>query len=134
MLVELNPSKVCFLIVKIREFDIQAEENEGGGSNATDDGFAAVYNEEADGSVQKEVAQFIRAMDIDEKRELVALSLVGRGEFSSAEWTEAMAAAASRPELRSVKAFLENPEISDELEDGLDQLGLSCDDFDQDRL
>jgi hypothetical protein len=134
MLVELNPSKVCFLIVKIREFGIQTGENEGDGSNATDDGFAAAYNEELHGSVQKEVEQFIRAMDVDEKRELVALSLVGRGEFTEAEWKDALAAAASRPELRSVKAFLDNPEISDELEEGLDQFGFNCDDFDEGRL
>jgi 2-phospho-L-lactate guanylyltransferase (CobY/MobA/RfbA family) len=134
MLVDLNPNKVCFLIIKIREFDIQINENEGGGSNASDDDFAVAYNEQPHGSVLKEVEQFIRAMDVDEKRELVALTLTGRGEFTAEEWNEAMKAAASRPELSSVKVLLENPALSDELEEGLEMFGLSCDDFDEKRL
>jgi hypothetical protein len=134
MLDDLNPRKVCFLIVKIREFDIQIDENEGGGSNATDDGFAAAYNEEPHGSVQKEVEQFIQAMDVDEKRELVALTLTGRGEFTESEWKQAMQAAASRPELSSVKVMLENPALSDELEEGLEVFGFSCEDFETGRL
>lgn len=131
MLVELDPSKVCFLIAKIREFDIQAEENEGSDSNATDDGFAAVYDTAPKGSVYKEVAEFIRAMDVDERRELVALSLLGRGEFGTGEWSDALEAAAARPALASVKVMLEDPLLSDELEEGLDMFGLSCDGLDE---
>ena len=45
MLSALSPDKVCFLIVKLREFGVQAEPNLGGGSDATDDQFVAVAGE-----------------------------------------------------------------------------------------
>ena len=80
MLSELSPEKVCFLIVKLREFAVQVEPNLGGGSDATDDNFVAVFNDEANPSVVGEAEGLIEAMNTDEQRELIALSLVGRGD------------------------------------------------------
>ena len=134
MLVELDSDKVCFLIVKIREFDVQVEENLGGGSDASDDKFVAVFNDDPDTSVRKEVEDFIAAMNDDERRELVALSLVGRGDFAKEEWAEAMQTASSAPEPTTAKFLLENPTVSDDLEEGLSLFGLSCADFEADRL
>ena len=134
MLVELNPEKVCFLIVKLREFGVQAEPNLGGGSDASDDRFVAVFNNEADPSVTKEAEGLIAAMNDDEKRELIALSLVGRGDYSKEEWKDAMAAAGSRPG-PTTASFLEgNPTASDDLEEGLSLFGFSCLDYETDRL
>ena len=134
MLVELTPEKVCFLIVKIREFGVQAEPNLGGGSDATDDKFVAVFNEEANPSVVSEAEGLINAMNTDEQRELVALSLVGAGEYAKDEWADAMEAAGSHPE-PTVSAFLlGNPTVSDALEEGLAMYGFSCSDFETSRL
>lgn len=133
MLSELNPEKVCFLITKIREFDVQVEDNTGGGSDAVDDGFVAVFNDDPNTSVRKEVEAFIAAMDVDERRELVALTLVGRGDYAVEEWKDALAAAGSRPEESTAVFLLENPTSSDDLEEGLSLFGLSCEDFEPDR-
>ena len=94
MLSELEPDKVCFLIVKFREFGVQAEPNLGGGSDATDDKFVAVFDNEAEPSVVKEAEGLIAGMSVEEQQELIALSLVGRGDYSKEEWTDAMTAAA----------------------------------------
>lgn len=134
MLVELNPEKVCFLIVKFREFGVQAEPNLGGGSDATDDMFVAVFNNEADPSVAKEAEGLIDAMNVDEQRELIALSLVGRGDYSKEEWGDAMQAAGSHPEPTTAAFLMQNPTVSDALEEGLSLFGFSCADFDEDRL
>ena len=40
---EINSDKVCFVIVKAREFDVQVEGQEADDSNATDDKFASVF-------------------------------------------------------------------------------------------
>ena len=134
MLVELNPEKVCFLIVKLREFGVQAEPNLGGGSDATDDGFVAVFENEADPSSVSEAEGLIEAMNVDEQRELIALSLVGHGDYGKEEWKDAIAAAGSHPEPTISAYLLSNPTVSDDLEEGLSIFGFSCQDFETDRL
>ena len=134
MLSELSPEKVCFLIVKLREFGVQVEPNLGGGSDATDDNFVAVFNDEANPSVVGEAEGLIEAMNTDEQRELIALSLVGRGDYSKAEWHDAMEAAGSHPGPTTSAFLLGSPTISDALEEGLSAFGFSCSDFETDRL
>ncbi len=134
MLVELAPEKVCFLIVKLREFGVQAEPNLGGGSDATDDKFVAVFENEADPSVVSEAEGLIEAMNTDEQRELIALSLVGGGEYAKDEWNDALEAAVSHPEPTTSAFLLGNPTVSDALEEGLSMYGFSCSDFETSRL
>ena len=134
MLVELAPEKVCFLIVKLREFGVQAEPNLGGGSDATDDKFVAVFDNEANPSVVSEAEGLIDAMNTDEQRELIALSLVGAGEYAKEEWDDAMDAAKSHPEPTTSAFLLGNPTVSDSLEEGLAMFGFSCSDFETSRL
>lgn len=134
MLRELDPQNVCFLIVKIREFDVQATPNLGGGSDASDDRFVAVFDNERDPSVKREAEGLIGAMNIDEQRELVALSFVGRGDYAKEEWADVVRAAASHPEPATAAFLLQNPTVSDDLEEGLSIFGLSCEDFSADRL
>ena len=134
MLSELEPDKVCFLIVKLREFAVQAEPNLGGGSDASDDRFVAVFNNEANPSVTQEATGLIEAMNTDEKRELVALSLVGRGDYGKDEWADAMQIASSHPEPTVAEFLMQNPRVSDDLEEGLSIFGFSCDDVEINRL
>lgn len=134
MLAELNPEKVCFLIVKLREFGVQAEPNLGGGSDASDDKFVAVFNEEREPSVINEAQGLIGAMSVEEQQELIALSLVGRGDFGPDEWTDAMQSAASHPQPTTSAFLMQNPTVSDDLEEGLSLFGFSCTDFESDRL
>ena len=133
MLSELNPEKVCFLIVKLREFGVQAEPNLKG-SDASDDKFVAVFDNEANPSVTQEAEGLIEAMNTDEQRELIALSLVGRGDYSKEEWRDALSAAASHPEPTTAAFLMQNPTVSDALEEGLSIFGFSCADFDEGRL
>lgn len=134
MLSELEPEKVCFLIVKLREFGVQAETNLGGGSDASDDRFVAVFNNEVNPSVVSEAEGLIEAMNSDEKRELIALALVGRGDYAKEEWPDALAAASSHPAPTTASYLMGDPKISDELEEGLGLFGFSCLDFETGRL
>ena len=134
MLVELNPEKVCFLIVKLREFGVQAAPNLGGGSDASDDKFVAVFDNEAEPSVNEEAKGLIEAMNVDEQRELIALELVGRGDYDKGEWADALQAAGSHPEPTVAEYLLGIPTASDDLEEGLSIFGFSCEDLEIDRL
>ena len=134
MLSALATDKVCFLITKLREFGVQAEPNVGGGSDASDDGFVAVFTDEANPSVVSEAEGLIQGMNVEEQQELIALSLVGRGDYAKEEWTDAMTAAASHPEPTTSAFLMQNPTVSDALEEGLSLFGFSCLDFETDRL
>lgn len=127
MLSALDPQKVCFLIVKIRAFDVQAEPDIGGGSDAADDQFMSVYENRADPSVVSESEGLIDGMNVDEQRELIALGLVGRGEYAKEDWASALRAAGSHPEPTTSAYLLADPLISDALEEGLSMFGFTCD-------
>jgi hypothetical protein len=133
-MLNLNADKVCFVIVKVRELDVQSEEATGDSSNDADDGFASVYTERADSSVRKELVEFIGAMDEDEQRELIALYLIGGEDYSIEEWEDALAAASSHPQRSTAAFLLASPSLSDQLEEGLSLFGLSCADFETGRL
>ena len=131
---DINPDKVCFVIIKAREFDVQDEGLEADDSNATDDNFASVFAPEKDDSVRKELKEFIDSMDEDEQCELVALCWVGRGDFSPEEWKIAVAEARSRREASTADYLIGIPLVSDFLEEGLSRFDLSCEGFEIGRL
>jgi len=130
MLSELNPDKVCFLIEKLHEFGVETEVPSGNSSNASDDGFVAVYVDSPDQSVRKEIEGFIGAMNDDEKRELIALSMIGSGEYQKEEWPELLKEASLHPEATTAAYLLEIPSAADQLEEGLSIFDLDCKNFD----
>jgi len=130
---DINSDKVCFVIIKSREFDIQ-EELDADDSNASDDHFMRVYADTKEDSVRKEMKQFIESMDEDEQCELVALCWIGRGDFSPNEWKIAVAEARSRRQGSTADYLIGIPLVSDHLEEGLSKFDLSCQGFEVGRL
>src|SRR3546814_15793239 len=65
-------------------------------------------------------------MNDDEQAELVALTWLGRGDFTADEWSEALAAARERDTGPTSAYLLGIPILADYLEEGLSQFGLSC--------
>lgn len=132
---DINPDKVCFVIVKAREFDVQDEDLEADdSSNPSDDKFVSVFSAEKDDSVRKELKSFIESMDEDEQCELVALCWIGRGDFSAAEWKIAVAEARGRRQGSTADYLLGTPLVSDFLEEGLSKFDLSCEGFESGHL
>jgi hypothetical protein len=130
MLTELNSDKVCFLIAKLHEFGVETEVPVGNSSNASDDGFVAVYIDSPDQSVRREIEEFIGAMNDDEKRELIALSMIGSGEYQKEEWPELLKEASGHPEATTAAYLLGIPNAADQLEEGLSMFDLNCEGFD----
>ena len=73
-------------------------------------------------------------MNVDEQRELIALGLVGHGDYAKEEWADALQAAGSHPEPTVAEYLLGIPTISDDLEEGLSMFGFSCEDMEVGRL
>jgi len=122
--------KVCFIIVKAREFDAKDLVTEPDpGSNPTDDGMIAILEDHKDDPVYQEIAAFIGALSEDEQIDLVALAWLGRGDGTIEDWAELRAQATSEHNRRTAQYLLGLPLLPDYLEEGLSLFGRSCESY-----
>jgi hypothetical protein len=131
----ISSEKVCFLIVKAREFDVQDVDTElESGANPSDDRMIDVLEESKDNPVAQEIRVFIAELGEEEKADLIGLMRLGRGDGMMEEW-EALRAEGLREHKGRVAAYLMgDPLLSDYLEEGLSQFGFSCAEFEIGRL
>lgn len=131
----ISSESVCFIIVKAREFDAQdVVTDPDSGSNAADDKMASVLEAHPDDLTQKELVAFINALSDEEQTDLVALLWLGRGDGTVEDWDDLRDEAQRQHNERTAAYLLGEPLLSDHLEEGLSQFGLSCEDFEIDRL
>jgi hypothetical protein len=131
----ISAEKVCFVIVKAREFDAkEAASDPDTGSNPADDMNVDVLEETADDPVQQELTEFIGALSEDEQIDLVALAWLGRDGTGPDDWADARREAARAHNARTATYLLGIPLLADFLEEGLSMLGLSCEEFEIGRL
>ena len=131
----ISPEKVCFIIIKAREFDAKEEANEPDpGSNPSDDKEAAVLEDREDDPVVEELTSLINSLSVDEQIDLVALAWLGRDDYSASDWAEVREEAARAHNERTVSYLLGMPMLGDFLEEGLSMLGYSCEEFEIERL
>ena len=101
----ISSEKVCYLIVKLREFDVaDVETDPDDGSNPADDRMVSVLEDHADNPTAQEIAEAIADLIDDQRADLLGLLRLGRGDGGTDEW------------------------------EALSQLGVSCADFEMDRL
>jgi hypothetical protein len=124
----ISPDKVCYIIVKAREFDAKdVVTDPDDGSNPTDDAMVAVLEDHRDDPVVQEIAAAIFAMTEDEQIDLVTLAWLGRGDGALEDWNELRAEAARVHNKRTASYLLGMPLLADYLNEGLAQFGHSCD-------
>ena len=131
----ISSERVCFLIVKAREFDVQdVAADESSGSNASDDRMVDVLEEHADNPVVEEIRAFVDALDDDAKADLIALMQLGRGDGTFEDWEALRDQGFREHGGRLVNYLLGQPLLGDYLEEGLSQFGFSCAEFEIGRL
>ena len=131
----VSPEKVCFIIVKAREFDAKdIVTDPDPGSNPADDGDVAVLEDHADDPVLQELTGFINALTEDEQIDLVALTWLGRDDYEASDWASVRDEAARAHNRRTASYLLGIPLVSDFLEEGLSMLGHSCKEFEAGHL
>jgi len=133
----ISAEKVCFVIIKAREFDVKDVVTEPeNGSNPADDRMIAVLEDHPDDPVAEELVSFISSLSEDEQIDLVALAWLGRDDNTLEDWPELRAEAArahgSGP-THTADYLLGMPLLGDQLEEALALLGMSCEDFEIDR-
>jgi Protein of unknown function (DUF3775) len=127
--------KVCFVVVKAREFDVKdVVTDPGDASNASDDSMISVLEDHGDDPVADELRGFIGALNEDEQTDLVALTWLGRGDGTIEDWSELRAEAVRAHNKRTAAYLLGMPLLADHLEEALSLFGQSCDDFERGHL
>lgn len=131
----ISSEKVCFIVAKAREFeakDVVTIPDEA--SNPSDDRMIEVLEDRPDDPVFQELRSFIGALSEDEQIDLVALTWLGRGDAGAEGWWELRSEAARAHNRRTASYLLAMPLLPNHLEDGLAELGFSCEEFERENL
>jgi hypothetical protein len=125
----ISPEKVCFIVVKAREFDLQDLAIDlDDSSDSTDPSLVPEPESHSDPTL-RELRAFINALTEDEQIDLVALTWLGRGDGSLDEWDDLREEAARAHNKRTADYLLAKPFLPGHLEEGLAAFGCSCEDF-----
>jgi hypothetical protein len=134
---DINTDKVCFLIVKAREFDVKT----GLDDPDPDNDSSETYNRDelldfTDDPTLQEIKMFVDDLNEDEQIDLVALMWLGRGDYDTSEWEDARTEAirARDEHGHTAEYLLGAPLLGDYLEEALSQFGQSCKDVELSHL
>ena len=129
---EISSDKIGFVILKAREMAAKVAAWDEGATSDHD--AESILEDFSDDATQAELKEFIRDLNEDEQASLVALAWIGRGSFAPEELDEAVATARAERTNRTEDYLLGMPLLPDYLEEGLDRLGYSVEDTEDDAL
>lgn len=86
------------------------------------------------GRAEAELRGFFETLTDEELTDLVAVMWVGRGSFEAEELAEARQTAIAEATVPTPEYLLGSPHLSDHLENGLEALGLSAQDEEDDLI
>lgn len=134
--INVSVEKVCFIIVKAREYDVKVEPHEESdpGSNPSDDADSEVLEDYASDPTLAELRETIMDLNDDEVVDVIAIAWVGRGDFDRSDFQAARDLAMERHRPNSAPYLIGIPTLGDLLEEGLAELGYSCEDTDSAHL
>jgi hypothetical protein len=127
--------KLAYIVTKAREFDAEVPPvDEDSGSNPSDDADRDVLEATADNPTRQELVDAINGLGDPERIELLALTWLGRGDYSTEEWREALEEAGRIHDEKETDYLIGTPLLADYLEEGLSQLCYSLEDFEIGRM
>lgn len=129
---DISTDKIGFIIVKAREIGAKVAAWDDG--DTSDHDADSILEDFSDDATQAELKEFIRDLNEDEQISLVALTWIGRGSFGPEELEDALATARAERTNRTEDYLLGMPLLPDYLEEGLDRLGYSIEDAEDESL
>jgi hypothetical protein len=131
-MLEISTAKVAHVIVRARECDVKVGSWEDRSEYSFRDCDAdSVLENFSNDATRSELMQFISNLNEDEQASLVALAWIGRGSFVAEELDEAIATARSENVNNTEDYLLGMPMLADFLEEGLDKLGYSVEEVEE---
>ena len=129
---DISPTKVGFIIIKAREYDGKVAAWDD--SKTSDHDAESILENFSDDATRTELKTFIADLNEDEQANLVALAWIGRGSYGPDELNEALETARAERVNPTEDYLLGIPMLADYLEEGLDRLGYSVEDAEDDAL
>ncbi|SEN64800.1 Protein of unknown function [Pseudorhodobacter antarcticus] len=105
-MIEISPSKVVQIIFQAREGHVAA----------------------------RELSAFIENLNVDEQAHLTAIAWIGRGSFEVEEYAEALHTARTEKTTPTADYLMGMPHLAENLEAGLDAMGVDVDGEEEDLL
>ena len=118
-MLEISPEKIAHIIIRAREYD--------SGVNAW-----AHSGHRTGHGTQTELAEFIASLNEDEQASLVAVMWIGRDTFGPEDLAEAIETAKAERSSPTEDYLMGEPQLADYLEVGMDALGISPEDAEDD--
>ncbi len=116
----LTPDNALAIAQMARQFDVKVPQSDpDSGSNPSDDMGIDALEFGAHDDLERELVSVISDLNDDEQRDLIALILLGRGDFALEEWIAARAAWTDIGRAKTPRFVINIPLMSDYLEDGL---------------
>jgi hypothetical protein len=122
---DISAEKVAWVIVRAREFESKVASFDEGDQETSDEQLGSILENRANDPTMRELVSFIRGLNEDEQANLVAIAWIGRGTYGPEDWDEALATARAEANTPTSRYLLGMPLLADYLEDGLDALGIS---------
>jgi hypothetical protein len=125
--------KLAFIIAKAREFDaeVPVDPDAATGSDGPDDDEREVLLDTPDNPTEQELRDAIDSLGAAERQEVLALMWLGRGDYDSESWPEALREAGESTIANVTDYFVGTPLLGDYLDEGAAALGLSLEDFER---
>lgn len=126
-MLDLNPETVCWIITKAQDFHAKesvviSETTTGSG----DDWGNQMLADHTSDLTHAEMKAAIDDLEPDQQASLVALMWLGRGDYESEDWDNAVKDASDSWTTRTSDYLISTPLVSDYLAEGLALLGYSC--------
>ncbi len=124
----INPEKVCDLVEMGRELAGLEISTAGDATTDGDDSPLADMIEQEEGADprRREMVSFIGGLDAEEQVNLLALILLGRGDFAIDDWEDALTTARDSIDDKSADFMIGDPSLPAYLLEGLEAFGESC--------
>jgi hypothetical protein len=132
MMLTISLEKLAYIVEKAREYDAEVppvDRDFEEGSDGPDDDEREILLDTPDNPTGQELRDAIDGLNIDEREELLALMLVGRGDYDARSWREALQQARDALSSTETEYLVGTPLLGDYLEEGAAALGLSLEDF-----
>jgi hypothetical protein len=134
-MLQISPAKVAHIILKSKEFDakVAAWDDSSEAAGAAEEP-ESILEDFADDATEGELATFIAGLNVDEQTSLVALTWVGRGTYTADQFDEAVATAREERVNPTSVYLMGIPLLSEYLAEGLELMGVSAVDAEEDLL
>jgi hypothetical protein len=119
---DISGEKAAWVVVRARELEAKVQPFNADAETAAEEHGGILEDRGGDPTV-RELVDYIRALNDDEKANLVALVWIGRGTYEPEQWAEAITRARREHGASTERYLLQSPLLAEHLEAGLDAIG-----------